>query len=221
MEALTYIVAIAAAAAVTSIVLWYRHGRHPFGDSHNRALIWWLAIVILDSLIAVLLLTGSIALASFDQLSNVGDIVRSVAIGILGPLGIRSPVREVSVGGKPEKVGITTVYDKVWIFCDRRLDEQLTLLRRSDREQILSDIRALGWTSTRLLNRLKEHVSELKSPSEVEKKAIVARAEQVLTLPTEDKKLRALIVVMTDERLNSLIRYCRERGPGARSFDID
>jgi hypothetical protein len=208
-----YLAALAATVVVTSTVLWYKHGRNPFGD-HGLALRWWVAVVAIDGIVAALLLTGSLALASLGQLEGVDGIARGIAIGILGPLGIRSPIREVNIGGKPEKVGITTIYDRTWIYCDRRLDGQITLLRRKDREAILEDVQNQGWDPPRLAQRIEEHVSDLRSLTKHEQELIIERTTGALSLPSDVKRLLALIKVMLDERLNSLVGEVRENRPG-------
>lgn len=208
-----YLGALVATTAVTSTVLWYRHGRHPFGDHGALALRWWGAVVAIDWVVAALLLTGSLALVSLGQLSGLDGVARAIAIGILGPLGIRSPIREVDIGGKPEKVGLTTIYDKSWIYCDRRLDGQITLLRRKDRETVLADVQAQGWNPSALAGRIEEHVAELRSLTKPEQDTMMKGAAGCLSLPTEGKQLSALIKVMMDERLNSLVSQVRESGP--------
>jgi hypothetical protein len=152
--------------------------------------------------------------ASLAQLNGLGGIARAIAIGILGPLAIRSPIREVDIGGKPEKVGLTKVYDRIWIYCDRRLDGQITLLRRKDREAILKDVQHQGWDPQRLAQRIEEHVGELRSLAKPEQELIIEGTMKALSLPTDVKQLLALIKVMLDERLDSLVREVRKNRPG-------
>lgn len=212
MGVLAYAAALAAAGVVTSAVLWYKHGRNPFGD-HGVALRWWVAVVAIDGIVAGLLLTGSFTMASLGQLGGLSGFARALAIGILGPLAIRSPIREVNIGGKPEKVGLTKIYDRVWIFCDRRLDGQITLLRRKDRQVILEDVQRQGWAPPFLAQRIEEHVSELRSIAKPEEELIVGQVTKALTFPTDVKRLLALIKVMLDERLDSLVGEVRRNGP--------
>lgn len=214
MGVLAYVAALAAAGVVTSTVLWYKHGRNPFGD-HGVALRWWAAVVAIDGIVAALLLTGSFTLVSLGQLSGLNGFVRALAIGILGPLAVRSPIREVNIGGKPEKVGLTKIYDRIWIFCDRRLDGQVTLLRRKDRQIVLEDVQRQGWDPAGLAQRIEEHVTELRSLTNPERESIVEQVEKALTFPTDVKCLLALIKVMLDGRLDSLVGEVRRNGPEA------
>lgn len=208
-----YAIAAVAAALVTSVVLWYKHGLVPVGSNEMPAAKWWLAIIALDGAVAAVLLSGSLALASLDQLSNFGDWARAIAIGILGPLGVRSPIREVNLGGKKEGVGITVAYDKVWHFFDRRLDGDITVYRREERKLIIEDLERVQWTPQALAAELSEYVDELSSREGEEKKAICAKVESALTLPSATKQFGALIKVMRDERLNSILATVRNQGP--------
>ncbi len=212
MPGLAFPVAVVTAVIITSAALWFKHGRHPFGHREWRPAFWWTSIAVADALVAAAILGGGVAAIGLNGLTELGW-VSWIAIGALGPLGLRSPVRKTKVGDKEEPVGLTEYYDRYRIACDRQLDDQLTRLRRRDREKILEILSDKGWSDVALCGAIVLHASELRSRDQLELEDLKRRLKVALSLTSEDERLDALTKVMLDERFSSLVRDVQSRGP--------
>ena len=197
-------ISIASAAIVTSILLWQDHKRSPFGDVHNKALLWWLAIVGLDSGCAFLALVGLVSLDSLD-VSGGGDVARAALIGTLAPLALRSPVRNATIAGEEKPVGITYLYDLCRVQCNSELDERITRLRRSDVNVIVEALAGRNWTSRAIAVEIRNHVASRKTLGEADAQRVIAAVENALTLPGEGSRLEALVTVLVADRLTGLL----------------
>jgi hypothetical protein len=203
-------VACGAAFCATSFELANKHGRHPFGD--RRALIWWCLIGLADVLVAGLALVGGIATSGVDGLQAFG-FLGWIVIGILIPLGLRSPVRQVRVGGQLEAVGLTEYYDRFRIQCDRRLDDRITSLRRNDRLKVREAIESQGWTANQIAAKVPEHLRELRTRSTTERAKIEKSIKSALSFPAEKDRLDGLLKIMGDEGLRSVIDEMKSTPP--------
>jgi hypothetical protein len=203
-------VGCAAALCATSFELANKHGRHPFGD--RRAFGWWFLIGLADAVIAALALAGGIASTGTDGLAALG-ILGWVVIGVLIPLGLRSPVRKVRVGAQLEAVGLTEYYDRFRIKCDRRLDDRITSMRRDDRLKVQAKVEANGWSPDRVAALIPKHLKELRSRSATEQARIEKSVTSALSFPNENERLDGLLKIMFDEGLRSLIDEIRSGSP--------
>lgn len=175
---------------------------------------WWFGLVLLDVFVAALLLTGAFTLLSLSALQNTPGLVRGAFLGLFGPLALRSPVRRASIGGRPEQVGITYVYDRVRIWLDRGLDERITRLRRADRNRLREEVQQHGWDAATLRARLDEHPDELKSAAPGDPERIRKAIRAAMTLPAKDQ-MSALLKIALDERFTGVIDDLKTSQPTA------
>jgi hypothetical protein len=203
--------AAAAAAGVTAhILLSQSHRRHPLWD--KRGVGWWVALVVLDMGVAVGLLLG--VLGPVDNLDGAAGVARALAVGVVGPLGLRTPVRRTRIRGRSVVGGFTVIYDWMRIPMDQHLEERIIRLRREDRARVYDRMTAQGWTAPSFARRLEEHLGDLqhnRDPGDLSQitKSFVA----ALTVPTEPEQLLGLIKVAIEERFSGPIEDCSARPP--------
>jgi hypothetical protein len=124
----------AASAAVTSVELSYRNQRHPFGDRHFKAFLWWIVVVAVDAGVGIAVFFGvlTVKLAGQANFNAAKGIWLGIIIGVLGPLALRSPVKNSTISNKQTTVGITYVYDLIRLNALLALDERFVRLKRRD-----------------------------------------------------------------------------------------
>lgn len=209
---MAFATAAIAALLATSFFLGNKHGRHPLGDEKRKALWWWLGLIALDVLAAELIVTGAIGLSGGPD--DWSGALRGAAVGILGPLSLRSPVRETPIRGRPEPIGFTYVYDRARIWLDDGLDERITRLRRADRQALEQEVQQQGWSDVPLLGLVNKHLTDVKRlrgvPAEQER--IRTGMHKAFTLP-EGGRLPALIKIVLDERFSGVIDDLKARAP--------
>jgi hypothetical protein len=210
-----YVAACIVAGLAASIYLHQKHGRHPMGDERGVAVRWWTSLVALDIGVAAGLLTGTFTVVSLEHLQGSAGVARGLAIGLFGPLALRSPVREVRIGGRSETVGITYLYDRARIFLERGLDERITRLRRADRKSVVEEIERTNWDSTSLRGRLDEHLDDRKTLHPADRERIERKIISAMTLPA-DQRLSGLVKVILDERFTGLLDDLKAAAPTAK-----
>jgi hypothetical protein len=207
-----YIAACLVAVLVTSILLGQKYGRHPFGDEKSKAVGWWAGVALLDAAVAALLTTGAFAVVSLEELRHSAGFVRGALMGLFGPLAFRSPVRRVTIDGRPENVGATYIYDRVRIRLDRGLDERITRLRRADLNKLTDKVAELGWDDLALRGRLEEHIDALKNLRPGDRARLRQKISAVMTVPPGDR-MRGLLRIALDERFTGVIDDIKSTSP--------
>jgi hypothetical protein len=205
-----YAAAVVAAAVVTIVLLAQRHGRGPFGEW--KACAWWSAICLVDGLVAALCLAGVFGVKA-AALHGTSGFARAVSIGLLGPLGLRSPVGKRRIRGRVESVGPTFIYDAARVPMEQALDERMTRLKRGDRNRWAKALADQGWDSNSFANRIAEHLEELDNREERDLERIREQLQSALTMPDEPRKMKALINVAMKEHFSFVLQDCSERPP--------
>jgi hypothetical protein len=197
------LIAALVALLVTVAELAWEHGRLPYGRGSGTAIYLWMAIIGLDVLVAVGVVTTvlTVEIGAPDVGGNVG----AAFIGLLAPLGLRSPVRRANVSGSEQEVGITYVYDVARYRLDWALDERMTRLRRRDITRVVAKCVAAGVDSVDLARRIRSHVDERRKLGEAEAAEINAGVSASLTLPTEGNRIEGLVNVLYRNRLRGLL----------------
>jgi hypothetical protein len=160
------------------------------------------------------MLGGASLLAVPVAVGGLSGIVRAAAVGVLGPLSLRSPVlEEKEVKGVTYNIGFTYIYDFFWRDYHRNLDTVMSSLRVSDRTKALQDLKANGWTAEVLAERLRVHIAALTTRDDQEKADLDFRIAAALSDPDEDQKLRSIIELVRVEKLGSILASCRKVRP--------
>lgn len=207
MSAVTLLALSSCSTVVTCVELSYRNQRHPFGDRHFKALLWWVTLVAIDAGIGIAILFGVVAvkLGNWPNNSLASGIWLGILIGILGPLGLRSPVKNSNVGNKRAEVGITYVYDLIRLNALFALDERFVRLRRRDVALRREHWKSLGICIDDIVNEFNRHLDDHVRMSTDHREQIREKIRIALTVPDEDTQMNGLIKLMKAERLNSLI----------------
>ncbi|MGP0100353.1 MAG: hypothetical protein ACLPUT_01860 [Solirubrobacteraceae bacterium] len=208
-----YALAAIPAAGISSFLLTREHRRHPFGDARQRALWWWCGLLFLDAAVAALLLTGALKLDPSTQLDGIKGPLRAFVLGVLGPLAFRSPIREKDIKHRTEGVGITYLYDLIRIAMDRRLEDRIIHLRRSDRERVYTHCQKLAWDSVSFRGRIEEHLDELRSRDKGEMEKLYASVRAAMTSDDETLRIRTLITISISEGFRALLADCQKQSP--------
>lgn len=201
---------------MTSLVLGKRYERGlrgPFGNS--TAIWWWCTLLFCDSVVAALMLGGASLIAVPIAASEPSGLWRAAAIGILGPLSLRSPVfEEKEVKGETYNIGFTYIYDYFWRDYHRNLDVAMSSLRINDRTKLLGEIQANGWTAEMIARRIRDHISALVTWSDLEKQDFGHRVDAVMdNSDLEGDKLRGLVEIVRSAKLNPILTPCRKNPP--------
>lgn len=216
---MTLVVAALAACAVTTLQLRHDHRRWPLGDVKKKALLWWCAIVLVDMAVACFGAAGLVQF-SLGTLDSLGGVVRMVAVGVLVPLGLRSPVRTAEIRSREEPVGVTYVYDLVRKRCEYALDERITRLRRHDTSEALASAQAAGWTANDLSTAIAKQVGSRQLLGDGGSDRIITAATAAMSLPTDSQRLESLIGIAETERLSSVLDELHA-GPPPRAVQDD
>jgi hypothetical protein len=213
MVAVEYALAALVAAAVSSGLLWQRHRRGPFGGL--KATLWWGGIMTMDGTVAALCLAGAFGVQA-AALEGTSGAIRAAAIGLLGPLGLRSPVGKRRIRGRIENVGPTYIYDVARVTMEQELYERMTRLRRADRVERTAALDKSGWDSQSLANRLEEHFDQMaddhaRDPRDIQ--SLRKRVDLALTPPDEMSKMKALVDLAVKEHFWAVLEECAERPP--------
>lgn len=215
-----FLAAMATAFLMTSFILARQNERHPFGDSRFRAIWWWLGILILDVLVALIVVFAAFGhkkisglTQTFPDLHGTPAAIRGAVVGVLAPLAVRSPVRTTSIRGRKEPIGFTYVYDLIRVPMEQRLDERITRLRRGDREKVMSALTSQGWDPPSLRGSIELHVDDLRLPAPEDRIRIRTSLKSAMTLPEEPKQMLALVKVMLAEHFTGLVDECKKRHP--------
>lgn len=210
-----FILAAVAAVVVTSIQLWQNYRNTPFRD--GRAIAWFVAVAVLDAGVAALVLlmypTAHVTKPSAPNL------IAWVAIGLAVPLGLRTRMWP-RVGLRRIQVdpGITYLYDIVrgWTFY--HVDVRMSSLARQGRAREVKRIESCGWTSGPLFCLIRTTVGDLRTPTEQERKRIIASARNALGFEDEALRLEGLVNVIRREGLSSVWSDLKRRQPTAKEM---
>ncbi|MFJ9780651.1 hypothetical protein ACIRSS_13775 [Amycolatopsis sp. NPDC101161] len=166
-------------------------------------------MVLVDYIAASLLMLGYAKVAAVDNVTkgNVSEIVAGLAVGLLGPLALRSPVKRSEVKGKSVSVGFTYLYDVARLNAVFALDERMVRLRRQDLNVIRGRWMAAGLLPAGIAEEVVRHAKEMPSIDEADKKRIGKEVASVLTLPDEEEKFNMLITILRNERFRSIIDH--------------
>ena len=206
--AVTTVVALSAASGmVTSIELSYRNQRHPFGDRHFKAFLWWVVVVAVDAGVGVAVLFGvlTVKLAGQENFNTANGVWLGIIVGVLAPLALRSPVKNSTISNKQTTVGITYIYDLIRLNALLALDERFVRLKRRD-----VTIRRERWQSRgvdvqQVVNEFQRHIDDhVRLPAD-RREDIRRRVRIILTVPDDEAQMNGLIKLMKSERFNSLI----------------
>lgn len=204
---------IGSSTLVTCVELSYRNQRHPFGDKHFKAVLWWAATVVIDAAVGLAVFVGVVTVKLTDQadIKAASGISLAVTIGVLGPLALRSPVKNSNISNKEAGVGITYVYDLVRLNALFALDERFVRLKRRDVMNRRERWQAQGINIEEILEELNRHIDDHTRMSADRREQIRENIRNVLTVPDEDVQMNGLIKLMKAERFNSLIDEFDER----------
>lgn len=196
----------AGAACITLVELAYRNQRHPFGDRKQKALLWWLSLIAIDSLLAAGIVFG---LSEFEVLRIAPETVlpawaQGLVMGALGPLALRSPIRTKEIRNEQASIGLTYIYDIVRLYIFFAVDERMVRLRRAD----VTDLR-LRWMGggvgvDDVADYLRKHIDDHPQLPEEAKEETREAVKQSLTLPTEEQQVDALIKLLRARRFSSV-----------------
>lgn len=207
-----FAVATVTAIIITSTQLRIDHSRFPFGDRRNKALGLWALLSAADGAVAAL----AVLFATTTGHGTAGNVVGWATIGILAPLGLRSPIyKTTEYFGRQVKPGITYVYDLARTRIAGNLDERMSVLRRHYREGISRAMAARGWDYGTLLPRLEEHLQDRRGSKQgtpQERQASKDAEDSILHAAylaggqaTSELQLSGLARVFIDNRLTGLI----------------
>lgn len=194
------------AALITLVELSYRHQRHPLGDRRSKALGWWLLLALTDASIALGITFG---LTEFDvvQLSpnaSLPDWGKGLAIGIIGPLALRSPIRTKEIRSEDAPIGITYIYDIVRLYILFAVDERMVRLRRADVTNMRTRWMNEGLSPIEVADYLRRHIEEHPQLQQHSKEEANESVRQCLTLPAEEQQMDALIKLLRANRFSSV-----------------
>lgn len=194
------------AAAITLVELSCRNQRHPFGDRRSKALMWWILLVLSDVAIALLIAFG---LQEFDVLQlrtddKLPSWVQGLAVGALGPLALRSPIRTKEIRSEQAPIGITYVYDIVRLYIFFAVDERMVRLRRADVTGLRQRWMRGGTTAIEIAEYLGRHVEEHPQLQAEAKEEASEAIRKCLTLPSEEQQMDALIKLLRARRFSSV-----------------
>lgn len=196
--------AFVAALVATSAELRWEHDRFPVGTSAGSAFGFWALLVAIDGVVAVLAVLTVLDVQVDVQ--GAEGIFRAAVVGLVGPLGLRSPVRRASVGGTQQSVGVTYVYDLLRYRVDWVLDERMTRLRRRDVAQSSNALISRGLLSKDAADLVSRHIRSRRRLTPVEMQDIQDGLEASLTLPSEDDRMEALVNVLHRHRLHGILK---------------
>lgn len=201
----------ASAFIVTICELRFEHGAFPPRRSAWKAIGLWLTLGVVDAAVGVGVAAGLVAV-EIDEAGATGA-VRMLMVGVLAPLGLRSPIRKASVGGSTEGVGITYFYDVIRYRLDWALDERMTRVRRERTNDLLARLENRGWSPPAVASEIRSHLSERRKMSEEDDQTVREAVTASLTMPEVSERLRALVVAMTEARLHSLVEDLAGKSP--------
>jgi hypothetical protein len=175
-----------------------------------KSIGWWLSIGVLDASVAV----GGVAVASRTGSGSAGDLVGWFGIGMLAPLGLRSPVRKSrEVFDKELSPGVTYVYDVGRHWLASGLDEHMTNVRRWYRQSVSRQVVGQGWSYGTLLAAIEQHCIDRRQKGDAER-AKINQSAYLAYDPTEDLEgINGLVRVLMVEKLHGLLADVRQRGP--------
>lgn len=207
MNVWSYLACGSAAVVVTSIELACRNQRHPFGDRKFKAAGWWLAVAIIDVAVALLTLAGAVSIEILDPsvVSNSNKILQGIAVGVFGPLALRSPVRKTQVHDHDTQVGVTYVYDVARLYAAYALDDRFVQLKRRDVVAMKGAWLRRGLDSRLVAAAIQRHLNDHERLEVNQRERVVKAVENSLTLPSEDQCMIALIKLIRQERFASLV----------------
>jgi len=207
MNVWSYLACVGAAVVATSIELAFRNQRHPFGDKMFKAVGWWLAVAIIDAAVGLLMLAGAVGIQILDPstVSNTNKILQGIAVGALGPLALRSPVRRTQIQDQEYQVGITYVYDVARLQATYALDERFVRLKRRDVTVKKDAWQGRGLDSSLVAAAIHRHVDDHQRLAVDQQDRVSAVTANSLTLPSEDQRMTALIKLIREARFASLI----------------
>lgn len=207
------LVAAAAGAFVTSVQLGLEHGRAPFHDYRQKALGWWLAVAALDGSIAVL----AVAIASETGSGSAGRAIGWALIGVLAPLGLRSPVfKQTEFFGRKVEPGFTYVYDIARTWFSKNLRERMRSLGRRARDACTRLALENGWEPATLLGLIEDDISDL-SVSDLDRTRIREGAYRALAVDDVRTSVRALVRLLIAERKHPLLEQISRSRPDAQN----
>jgi hypothetical protein len=207
MTAVAYACAGGGSALVTTIELLFRNQRLPVGDFKMKAVGWWLVVTVIDVLIACVGLFGLVKLGVVDSATEKIDqawLLGFVA-GILGPLALRSPIRESKVDERESLVGMTYIYDAARLRAMYALDDRLLRLRRQDVSKVKEKLKAKGMTVEVLITKTREHVEEHPALTEDRKDDIRSKIALIETVRDDDKQFDGVVKLLREVRFNGLL----------------
>jgi hypothetical protein len=198
--------ATAGALVVTNLELAFRSGRHPFGDSKQKALGWWLAVAFIDSCVAALLAAGITALPASVEIPQAGggNATLPALMGVLGPLALRSPIRRAAIDDRESPIGITYLYDVVRVKALYALDDRMTWLVRSDVRRTCAQLVEAGHSPSALAKVIREHAADHRGLDGTQRDAVEASVSEVLALPPR-LQMSALIKVARKYRFKAVL----------------
>lgn len=147
----------------------------------------------------ILVAVGAVGVASETGSGSAGDVIGWTVIGLVAPLGLRSPVyKDRELFGRQVDVGFTYVYDIGRTFLVVKLDQRMAILRIQRRSKRLKQIKDRGWTYGSLLVFIEHFVEELHLTSETEKESILTKAYLPRGFEDDDRALSGLVKVVID-----------------------
>jgi hypothetical protein len=207
-----FVIAAAAAMAVTFFELYRSYGRTPLRDV--RAIWWFTLVAIIDASVAglVILINPKSSVLQFSA----PNFAAWVAIGVAVPLGLRKPVWK-PVGIRRIKVdpGITYVYDIVRGWMNFNVDVRMSNLERQGRAAQVNRMQQNGWTAGPLFCLIQTTVQGLHTPDDSDRERIIGSARLALGFADDGKRLEGLANVIRTEGLSSVRDEVKKRRPTA------
>jgi hypothetical protein len=202
-----YAAAAVCAAVVTSVQLAFRHQRSPLGRRRWRALGWWMLLIAIDAVVGIV----AVKLASETGHHSAGDFAGWITIGVLAPLGLRSPVwRKRLIANREVEPGLTVVYDATRTWCAVGLDDQMGEIRRRHRDHRVQQVVGQGWHDGEILAAIEGHLDQFKDTPAAEVRRIRETAYLALT-GDDDTHVTGLVQALISSRLTALLkRMCTE-----------
>jgi hypothetical protein len=197
-----YWVAALGGAVVTCVQLAVLHQIAPWGGHKWKALRWWVAVAALDAGIGAL----AVLFASHAGGGGAGAVAGWVIIGVLVPLGLRSPVwRKRTVRRLEIEPGLTVVYDVVRGWMCYGLDIRMRGIERDRRHGICTRITANEWGASALLAAAEDCINEMRTMTPDQRTAAKADFYLQFTHDSDQPRVEGLIDVLRRHRLSNVL----------------